>query len=147
MTRARLVCLQLAIAIGVVVLGPSTIDAQRSSRRSPLDGITGVVQKHIDAGTIPGAVVLVAHDGQIIYWEAHGVADTTSNKPLQRDTVFWVASLTKPLVAASIMMMVEEGKVRLDDPVSRFIPEFKTPAKVRVLKPGSVAPARGASPT
>jgi CubicO group peptidase (beta-lactamase class C family) len=145
MTRVSAGRLHLAVALALVALGPSAI-AQRSSRRSPLDGITAVVQKHIDAGTIPGAVVLVAREGQIVYWEAHGVRDDPTSKRLQRDTVFWVASLTKPLVAAAVMMMVEEGKVRLDDPVSRFIPEFKAPARVRVLKPGSKVPARGAPP-
>ena len=143
MTRSRVLHLLLLPSVALVVLAVSKLGArQNPSSRAQLAGINGVLQKHIDAGTIPGGVVLVAHDGQIVYWEAQGAPDATS-KPFARDSVFWVASLTKPIVAASIMMMVEEGKVRLDDPVSRFIPEFKMPGRVRVLKPGSVVPARG----
>jgi CubicO group peptidase (beta-lactamase class C family) len=139
--------LRTLIAVGMAVLAASSIGArQNAASSSQLEGVSAALQKHIDAGTIPGAVVLVARGGQITYWEARGLADGPTKTPLARDTVFWVASMTKPLVAASIMMMVEEGKVRVDDPVSRFIPEFKNPARVRLLKPGSVLPGRGAGP-
>lgn len=108
--------------------------------------IRDVVHKHIQAGDTPGAIVLVARKGRIAFWEAQGVVDPSMPMALEKDTVFSIASMTKPIVATSVMMMVEAGKLSLDDPVSKFIPEFKAPAKVRVLKPGSPPEPRQGQP-
>ncbi len=89
---------------------------------------------HIDAGQISGGVVLVARDGKVVHFEAQGLAN---GQPLRTDTLFGIASLTKPVTAVAVMMLVEEGKIGLDDPVSKYIPEFGAPRQVRVLKPGS----------
>jgi CubicO group peptidase (beta-lactamase class C family) len=102
--------------------------------------IHDAVQRHMDAGDVPGAIALVSRDGRVVYWDAQGVSDDKTKMPLEKDTVFWVASMTKPIVATSVMMMVEAGKIRVEDPVYKYIPEFKAPAQVRVLKPGSPAP-------
>jgi CubicO group peptidase (beta-lactamase class C family) len=102
-----------------------------------LQKIGDVIQKHIDAGEVPGAIALVVRNGGIAYLDARGKLNAT--EPLRTDTVFWVASMTKPIVASAVMTMVEAGKVSLDDPVSKFIPEFAAPARVRVLRPGSLA--------
>lgn len=88
--------------------------------------IHSMVAKHMDLGDITGAVMLVARKGRIAYVDVQGVMDLDSKKPITRDTVFRIASMTKPVIGTAIMMMLEEGKLRLDDPVSRFIPEFKT---------------------
>jgi CubicO group peptidase (beta-lactamase class C family) len=101
--------------------------------------VQATVRRHIDAGDIPGMVTLVARDGRIEYLEAQGVLDAQQT-PLHKDTVFWVASLTKPVVATSVLMLLDEGKLQLDDPVSKFIPEFQASAMVRTLKPGSPPP-------
>jgi CubicO group peptidase (beta-lactamase class C family) len=101
------------------------------------------VQRHIDGGSLSGAVTLVARHGKIAHLEAHGLMDVESKKAMQKDGVFRLASMSKPITAVAVMMMVEEGKVRLNDPVSRFIPEFKS-MKVAVPKPnarGGAAPA------
>jgi CubicO group peptidase (beta-lactamase class C family) len=102
------------------------------------------VQRHIDAGSLAGAVTLVARHGKIAHLEAHGLMDIESKRAMPRDGVFRLASMSKPITAVAVMMMVEEGKVRLSDPVSRFIPEFKS-MKVAVAKPnargGGAAPA------
>ena len=87
--------------------------------------IHSMVAKHMDLGDITGAVMLVARKGRIAYVDVQGVMDLDSKKPITRDTVFRIASMTKPVIGTAIMMMLEEGKLRLDDPVSRFIPEFK----------------------
>ena len=84
------------------------------------------VQRHIDAGSLSGAVTLVARHGKIAHLEAHGLMDVESKKAMPKDGVFRLASMSKPITAVAVMMMVEEGKVRLNDPVSRFIPEFKS---------------------
>ena len=107
------------------------------------------VQRHIDAGSLSGAVTLVARHGKIAHLEAHGLMDIESKRPMPRDGVFRLASMSKPITAVAVMMMVEEGKVRLNDPVSRFIPEFKS-MKVAVAKPnargGGAAPAGPGGP-
>ena len=87
--------------------------------------IHSMVAKHMDLGDITGAVMLVARNRRIAYVDVQGVMDLDSKKPVTRDTVFRIASMTKPVIGTAIMMMLEEGKLRLDDPVSRFIPEFK----------------------
>jgi CubicO group peptidase (beta-lactamase class C family) len=102
-----------------------------------LHSIDSVVDRHIAAGDIPGAVILVQRRGKTVLWEARGGIDTDRSVPLTRDTVFWVASLTKPIVAASLLMLLDEGKVSLDDPVWKYIPEFRHPRQVRTLKTDS----------
>ena len=108
-----------------------------------LGRIHDTVQRHIDAGLLSGAVTLVARQGKIAHLEAHGLMDLESKRAMQKDAVFRLASMSKPVTAVAVMMMVEDGKVRLNDPVSRFIPEFKS-AKVAVAKPG--ARGGGAAP-
>jgi CubicO group peptidase (beta-lactamase class C family) len=98
-------------------------DAGMSSER--LQRIHQTIQRHIDAGEISGAVTLVARRGRIVHFEAHGLMDLESKKPMTKDAIFRLASMSKPVTSAAVMMLVEEGKIRLSDPVSRFIPEFK----------------------
>ena len=104
---------------------PSTKPESLGLSQERLARIHAMAKKHIDAGEISGAVMLVARRGQIAYLDVQGVMDVDSKKPMARDSVFRLASMTKPVIGVSIMMMLEEGKLRLDDPVSRFIPEFK----------------------
>jgi len=107
-----------------------------------LHRIHDAVQRHVDAKDVSGAVTLVARKGRLVHLEAHGLMDIESNKPMPKDGIFRLASMSKPITGAAVMMLVEEGKVRLNDPVSRFIPEFKSLNKVAVPRPG--APAAGA---
>ncbi len=87
------------------------------------------IQGEIDAKRIPGAVVLVARSGKVAYYEALGQQDPASPRPMGRDSIFRIYSMTKPLVSVATMMMVEEGKLTLEAPVARYIPSF---ANVRV---------------
>src|SRR5437773_12517093 len=105
--------------------------------RDGLARIADVVQHHIDSGGVPGAIALVARNGRIAYWDARGTADAAKTVPLKKDMVVCVASMTKPLVATSVLMLLDEGKIRLNDPASKFIREFRQPRQVRTLKPGS----------
>jgi len=86
--------------------------------------IQQTVKRHIDAHDIAGAVTLVARRGRIAQFEAYGLADVDSRKPMSKDSLFWIASMSKPITGVAILMLLEEGKVRLTDPVSKFIPEF-----------------------
>jgi CubicO group peptidase (beta-lactamase class C family) len=83
------------------------------------------VQRHIDAHRISGAVTLVARRGRVAHFEAHGLMDIEAKKPMRKDALFVMASATKPVTGVAVLMLVEEGKVHLTDPVSKFIPEFK----------------------
>jgi len=98
-----------------------------------LGRIHDTVVKHIEAKDVSGAVTLVARRGRIVHFEAQGLADIDAKKPMTKDTIFRLASMSKPITSVAVMMMLEEGKVHLNDRVSTFIPEFKT-MKVAVAK-------------
>jgi CubicO group peptidase (beta-lactamase class C family) len=95
-----------------------------------------VVKKHLDAGDVAGVVTLVARRGKIVHFEAQGYADLATKKEMRTDNIFRLASMGKPITAVAVMMLVEEGKIRLNDPVSAYIPEFAGQAKVAVPKTG-----------
>jgi CubicO group peptidase (beta-lactamase class C family) len=109
-------------------------DVGLSSER--LQRIHAMVQRHMDLGDISGAVVLVARKGQIAFVEAQGTMDVETKKPMTRDSLFRMASMTKPVIGTAVMMMLEEGKVQLGDPVSKFIPEFKSMKVAMLQEPG-----------
>lgn len=95
-----------------------------SSQR--LERITGMLEEAINEEQIPGAVALIARDGKIIYHKAFGTANA-GGRALKKDAIFRLASQTKAITSTAAMMLWEEGKFRLDDPVSTYIPEFKDP--------------------
>src|SRR3954469_14451297 len=98
-------------------------DVGLSSER--LGRITEMMKRHIAAGEISGGVTLVARHGRIAHLEAAGVTDIESKKPMTKDAVFRIASMTKPVTGVAVMMMMEEGKLKITDPVSKYIPSFK----------------------
>ena len=92
--------------------------------------IRAAVEKFIDAQDISGAVTVVAAKDKLLAVDTIGLADIAKKKPMEPDTLFWIASMTKPLTAVSILMLQDEGKLKVSDPVEKFIPEFaalKTP--------------------
>ena len=107
-----------------------------------LKRIGEAVRRHIDARNVAGVVTLVARRGKIAYFDAQGMADIEAKRPMAKDNIFRLASMSKPITGIAVMMLVEEGKIRLSDPVSRFIPEFKNLNKVAVAKPNA-PPAAG----
>ncbi|HXL26262.1 MAG TPA: serine hydrolase domain-containing protein [Chthoniobacterales bacterium] len=100
-----------------------------------LERITTAVQHSIDDKRIAGAVTLVMRHGQVAWFKAQGMADREAAKPMQRDSIFRICSMTKPITSAGLMILYEEGKFLLDDPVSKYLPEFKNP-KVLVKPAG-----------
>ena len=86
--------------------------------------IDNMLQQSIDSGWTAGAVGFIARDGKIIYNKAFGVNDLETKTPMQTDNIFRIASQTKAIVSIGAMMLFEEGKFLLDDPVSKYIPEF-----------------------
>ena len=144
-TRGRQAILALCVA-GTLVAGlhgatPHARPEDVGLSTARLARVTQLMKRHIDAQTFSGAVTLVVRQGRIAHFEAQGLMDLESRKPMQKDTVFRIMSMTKPIVALSILMLVEEGKVRLTDPVSRFIPELQTLTVVVPNAGGQSAPA------
>ena len=133
--------LSLPAAGGSVPAGKPE-DSGMSGER--LKRVHEAVMRHVDAGAISGAVTLVARRGRIVHFEAHGLMDIESKKPMAKDTMFRIASMTKPITGVAVMLMVEEGKLRLNDPVSKFIPEFKEMKVAVAREPGPAAQAPGA---
>jgi len=121
-------------------------DVGLSSER--LARITEMMKRHIAAGEVTGGVTLVARHGRIVHLEATGVTDVDTKKPMTKDAVFRIASMTKPVTGVAIMMMMEEGKLKITDPVSKYIPSFKD-LKVAVAEPkrGAAANAAADEPT
>ncbi len=103
-----------------------------------LERIAGAVQRSIDDKRIAGAVTLVARHGRVAWVKAQGMMDREAGKPMQTDSMFRICSMTKAITSLAVMMLYEEGHFLLDDPVSKYIPEFKNP-KV-LVKPASGKP-------
>jgi CubicO group peptidase (beta-lactamase class C family) len=91
-------------------------------------------QARVDAGELPGAVVAIARNGKLAYLEAIGFQDNAKTIPMKPDAIFWIASMTKPVTSVAAMMLVEEGKLELDAPVSQYLPQLKD-MQVGVEKP------------
>ncbi len=108
-----------------------------------LQRIHELMQRNIDEENFAGAVTLVARRGRIVHFEAHGLMDLDAKKPMARDALFRIMSMTKPVVGVSILMLLEEGRIRLDDPASRFVPELKD---LKVAVPLPEAPASPFAP-
>ena len=104
--------------------------------------IHDTVQAHIDSRDVTGAVTLVARKGKIAHLEAHGLMDGDAKKAMATDGIFRIFSMSKPVAGVAILMLMEEGKVRLNDPVSKFIPGFKsmTVAVAQETKPPATPP-------
>ena len=133
--------------LALVPTTPKPEEVGFSSER--LQRVHDAVQRHIDAKELSGVVTLVARRGRVAHFEAQGLMDIESKKPMPKDGIFRLASMSKPITGAAVMMLIEEGKIRLTDPVSRFIPEFKNLNKVAVPKPGAQpggAGGRGGAP-
>ena len=103
-----------------------------------LERIATAVQRSIDDKRIAGAVTLVSRRGQVAWLKAQGMMDREAGKPMRSDTIFRICSMSKALTSLAVMMLYEEGRFQLQDPVSKYIPEFKNP-KV-LVKPASGVP-------
>jgi CubicO group peptidase (beta-lactamase class C family) len=100
-----------------------------------LERITSKVQQTVDEKRIAGAVTLVARHGKVVYFKSQGALDREASKPMRNDAIFRICSMSKPITSVAVMMLYEEGKFLLDDPISKYLPEFKNP-KV-LVKPGN----------
>jgi CubicO group peptidase (beta-lactamase class C family) len=99
--------------------------APSEAQAEPAKSVAAAVQPFVDREEVAGAVMLVADKSAILAVEAVGWADVAAKKPMRTDSVFWIASQSKPITATALMLLVDEGKVVLDDPVEKYLPEFK----------------------
>jgi CubicO group peptidase (beta-lactamase class C family) len=130
-------CLTISICLAqnvknFTVSAPET--AGMSSQR--LSRIDKLMEDYVKAGYVPGAVGLIIRDGKIVYHKAFGVSDMENKTVLKKDDIFRIASQSKAITATAVMMLWEEGKFSLDEPVSKYIPEFKSP---QILKSFNMA--------
>jgi CubicO group peptidase (beta-lactamase class C family) len=117
-----------AATAGGTIAAPE--DVGLSSER--LERVGSAIQRSVDDGLIAGGVSLVARHGKIAYFKAVGMADRESKKPMQKDSIFRICSMSKPITSVAVMILYEEGRFTLDDPVSDYLPEFK---HMKVLDP------------
>jgi CubicO group peptidase (beta-lactamase class C family) len=144
--RTAIACLAILVFLALPVGTATTVgkpeEVGLSSER--LQRVAQMIQRRIAAGDLAGAVVAIARKGRVAYVNAQGVMDLDTKQPMSSSSMFRIASMTKPVVGVGVMMMVEEGKLRLNDPVSRYIPEFRN-MKVAVLQtsPGEAGAPQG----
>src|SRR6187399_305628 len=143
------------IALAAVVITAAVPLAQAPAVRPPaastragfsaerLKRVDALLQRYVDEKRLAGAVALVLRDGQPVYERAVGWSDQEANRPMAMDTVFRIASQTKAITSAVVLSLLEEGRLNLNDPVSRFVPAFAT-TTVSVAGPNgaSIVPAK-----
>ena len=117
----------------IYVMGAGMALAQSLPTADPLDvglspqrleRVAGQIQKHVDEGRMAGAVVLVSRKGKVAYFEAIGQRDREASAPMQKDSIFRIYSMTKPVTSLAVMMLFERGHFLLSDPVSQYLPEL-----------------------
>ncbi len=125
---------QVAIASVAAVASASAFAQQLKPETDPgklgfdadrLERMTRAFQGYVDSGHLPGAVVLIARKDKVAYFRAFGFRDREQKTAMTTDSIFRIASMTKPIVSAGAMMLVEEGKLDIGAPVSNYLPEFK----------------------
>jgi len=124
-------CLNIGILATLVIFLSSVSAENRNVSKSRLDSnrlaqISVQMKSLVSQGTIAGAVTFVAWRDEIVSFEAVGYQDLETRKPMRIDTIFDTRSITKPITATGILILMEEGKLALDDPVGKYLPEFKT---------------------
>lgn len=146
--------IRIRLALAALAIAASSLEAQQRPPRIPPHPATGfdparltridsALQRVVDRGEVAGIVALVLKDGQTVYQRAFGWSDREANRRMTPDAIFRIASQTKALTTVALMSLVEEGKISLDDPVSRYIPAFThTTVAVRTDTGRAIVPAR-----
>lgn len=130
----------MLLAMGLPVAAQKAAPLKDGFSVERLQRVDDFIERTMAAGEISGGVTLVARNGRIVHLKAQGLADLESKRPMQKDTIFRIASMSKPVAAAAILMLLEDGKVRLDDPVSKYLPSYRG---MNVAMPLPARPAAG----
>ena len=128
MKRLRVVLMGMAFsaALPIAAIGQNGVPAPAPDK---LEAITAFFSNEVATGKLPGAVILIQQHGRPLYLKSFGVQDVRTGTPMSPDTIFAIHSMTKPITCLAAMMLVDEGKLALNDPLSKYIPSF---AKVKV---------------
>jgi CubicO group peptidase (beta-lactamase class C family) len=113
------------LSLSASILTASQPAAPAGVNDAILSQIPQRMKQFIDQHTVAGTVTLVAHGDEVIEFDALGMADIEAGRPMRKDTIFQIMSMTKPVTAVGIMMLAEEGKLALRDPVEQYLPEFR----------------------
>ena len=127
-------------SLGQDVLAASPEDAGVSPKE--VGKLSIFMQSLVDNGEIAGGVTMMARHGRVIHLKAVGMADREAKKPMHTDAIFRIASMTKPITSVAIMMLCEEGRLSLDDPITKYIPELMNPRVMVALQPLKSEPAK-----
>ncbi len=122
--RLTLALLALACGLSAALRAEQPATATSSFSSAGLERVSDYMRNEVTTGKIPGAIVLIQQHGRPVYDEKFGVRDVESKQPLADDTIFRLYSMSKPITSVAAMMLVEDGKLRLDDPLSKYIPAF-----------------------
>ncbi|PYT32279.1 MAG: serine hydrolase [Acidobacteria bacterium] len=136
------VCLLLAAVTAAAQDLPAAKPETVGLSTERLQRISTAVQRAIDEKRIAGAVTLVARRGRVAWLKSQGMLDREAGTPMQTDSIFRICSMTKPITSLAVMMLYEEGNFLLDDPVSKYIPEFKNPKVLVKASSGQVPAAK-----
>jgi CubicO group peptidase (beta-lactamase class C family) len=138
--RSMLVLVVIALSGGDPGLwaeGPNVSPESVGFSADGLNALRQTMRTLVDEGQLAGITTLVARHGKVVYADAYGVQDLATGKPVTSDTIFRIASMTKPIVGVAMMMLWEQGKWSLEDPVEKHIPEF---AGLKVATPNGAVP-------
>lgn len=138
----------LTLLAATAVVGSPGIEGAAAFSKTGGTALTTYLQGAVSRNDIPGTVVAVAGPDGMLYHEAFGTMNAARKAPMVKDAIFNIASMTKPVTSIAIMMLVEEGKLRLDDDVSKYLPKFATPSVITNFNPADASyttrPARRA---
>lgn len=112
--------MKLASLALIVALFAPTLRAE-----TPLSPTRAALHAFVDDGSLSGAVAVLYQNGKVLSFDATGYQDLESKTPMQADSLFWIASMTKPITAMAVMILQDEGKLNIEDPVAKYLPEFK----------------------
>jgi CubicO group peptidase (beta-lactamase class C family) len=140
-TAALCVVLLTVVTLPAITASPTAKPEEVGLSSERLQRINQMIDRRIAAGDLAGAVTIVARKGKVVHHSTQGVMDLQTKQPMAAGTMFRIASMTKPVIGVAVLMLVEEGKLHLNDPVSRYIPQFKD-MKVAMPQPGA-APGSG----
>ncbi len=129
----RVTCSRPLSLVAIITLGLTTVGAQQQ-QDSRFAATQSLLQEHVEAKKIAGAVAIVAQRDRIVFHSETGWQDVAEKKPMTRRTLFRLASMTKPITSVAVMMLVEDGSLKLTDPLEKFVPQF---AEARVTFPAT----------
>src|SRR5215510_13742118 len=120
----RMLWLLPLLFVTVITAAPASLAPQGAT------ALSAFLKSATDRGDVPGVVVAVVDKNGVLYNEAFGKSSTVKNTPMTKDTIFNMASMTKAITSAAIMILVDEGKLKVDDEVAKYLPKWKDPVVI-----------------